>query len=287
MILMDNSFFSRNGDAVTSRFNAQIDAIISLSNYKLNENVESCVGLMTMAGRSTEIITTPINQINGITSKFNSISIDGHCDFVKSLSIAQLALKHRVNKNQHERVILFVASEIKERAEELFKVAKNLRRNNTALDIINICNSQNVRTLEQMIEIVNVDGNSHLVDFNAGTNTLSNVLRLSPVMGKSSNVPAPEFDEEVDPELEMVLRISLEEEKKRMEELARKQETSKMEIETEPSQPVDEERESLLKKASEIASQSVSQNPAASLKTKESLSEIMKDLKLDKPDKKE
>ena len=60
-----------------------------------------------------------------------------------------------------------------------------------------------------------------------------------------------------------------------------------MEIETEPSQPVDEERESLLKKASEIASQSVSQNPADSLKTKESLSEIMKDLKLDKPDKKE
>lgn len=56
----------------------------------------------------------------------------------------------------------------------------------------------------------------------------------------------------MDPELEMVLRISLEEEKKRQEELARQKKTEGMNIETEN----DEEKQKLLTEAEQIANNS-------------------------------
>ena len=51
MIIVDNSKYSRNGDILPSRFDAQVEAIGLLANAKLQENVESSVGLMSMGGR--------------------------------------------------------------------------------------------------------------------------------------------------------------------------------------------------------------------------------------------
>jgi len=47
-------------------------------------------------------------------------------------------MKHRINKNQKERVVVFVASDVNDKLENLFKIARNFRRNNTWMDIINI-----------------------------------------------------------------------------------------------------------------------------------------------------
>lgn len=74
-------------------------------------------------------------------------------------------MKHRINKNQKERVIVFVASEIKDKSENLFKVARNFRRNNTRIDIINVDCSSNLEVLNQMMEIINVEDESHLLDY--------------------------------------------------------------------------------------------------------------------------
>ena len=62
MIVMDNSVYSRNGDVIPNRFQAQLDAIGSLVTYKTNENMETSVGLMTMGGKSCQVLTTPTNQ---------------------------------------------------------------------------------------------------------------------------------------------------------------------------------------------------------------------------------
>ena len=51
MIIVDNSKYARNGDILPTRFDAQVEAISLLANAKLNENVESSVGLMAMGGR--------------------------------------------------------------------------------------------------------------------------------------------------------------------------------------------------------------------------------------------
>ena len=74
-------------------------------------------------------------------------------------------MKHRINKNQKERVIVFVASEIKDKSENLFKVARNFRRNNTRIDIINVDCPSNLEVLNQMMEIINVEDESHLLDY--------------------------------------------------------------------------------------------------------------------------
>lgn len=47
-------------------------------------------------------------------------------------------MKNRINKNQKERVVAFIASEIKDKETNLLKIATNFRRNNTRLDIINV-----------------------------------------------------------------------------------------------------------------------------------------------------
>ena len=50
MIIIDNSVYSRNGDVIPNRFQAQLDAIGSLITFKTNDNLETCVGLMSMGG---------------------------------------------------------------------------------------------------------------------------------------------------------------------------------------------------------------------------------------------
>jgi 26S proteasome regulatory subunit N10 len=289
MILLDNSSFARNGDAIPSRFQAQLDAASSVINYKTNDNMETCVGLMSIAGAGGQIYSTPTNEASAIYSQFNKIQIQGQAHFAKSLQIAQLALKHRVNKNQHERLIIFVASEIKDTPEELFVVAKNLRRNGVALDIINICNEQNLRVLEQIIEIVNVDDNSHLVNYQGGLTLLSDVLKTSGVFGRTGGAEDLGFQEEMDPELEMVLRISLEEEKKRQDEIDRQnrqptapQESRGMQIEHD-SNPKDEETAHLLSQAQDVINESQGQPKPQNefINDKEFIKEILKDLKID------
>lgn len=51
MIIIDNSQHSRNGDILPNRFDAQTEALALLANAKLQENLESAVGLMTMGGK--------------------------------------------------------------------------------------------------------------------------------------------------------------------------------------------------------------------------------------------
>lgn len=47
-------------------------------------------------------------------------------------------MKNRINKNQKERVVAFISSEIKDKEENLLKIAQNFRRNNIRLDLINV-----------------------------------------------------------------------------------------------------------------------------------------------------
>merc|ERR1712080_542870 len=50
--------------------------------------------------------------------------------------VAQLALKHRQNKNQRQRIIVLVCSPVKDSQAALVKLGKKLKKNNVALDIV-------------------------------------------------------------------------------------------------------------------------------------------------------
>lgn len=55
IVVLDNSKHAINGDILPSRFDAQTDALSMLAGSKLDENLESAVGLMTMGGRNVEV----------------------------------------------------------------------------------------------------------------------------------------------------------------------------------------------------------------------------------------
>merc|ERR1719301_293409 len=84
-----------------------------------------------------------------------------------SVAVAQLALKHRQNKNQRQRIVVFAGSPIVETPEALSKVGKKLRRNNVAVDIVAFGGAEqegNLEKLRALHKAVDLNGNSHFLE---------------------------------------------------------------------------------------------------------------------------
>ncbi|KAG8986178.1 hypothetical protein FRB90_004176 [Tulasnella sp. 427] len=229
----------RNGDYTPTRFSSQSDAVNVIFGRKTNANPENTVGLMTSGGKTPQVLVTPTTDIGKILSGLHGTQISGEADVITSLQVAQLALKHRQNKNQRQRIIAFVGSPIKPKAEEkaLVKLAKKLKKNNVAVDIVSFGSEDEIEdnetTLRAFIEAVQSGENSHLVTVPAGANLLSDSIVSSAILTGDSGVPGEfgggeasgaggqnnfEFgvDPSLDPELAMALRMSLEEEQARI-----------------------------------------------------------------------
>ncbi|KAJ1019974.1 hypothetical protein NDA16_004255 [Ustilago loliicola] len=230
MIVLDNSEWMRNGDYTPTRWEAQADAVSMIFDAKTNSNPESEVGLMTMAGKSPEVLATLTQDMGKILAALHRSKIAGNSDVATGINVASLALKHRQNKNQRQRVIVFVGSPVAQSEEDLIKLGKKLKKNNIAVDIVNFGeNAENEEKLSKFIEAVNSGENSHLLSVPAGPQLLSDIILTSPVLqeegGDSGAGPSGsgggsnnfEFgvDPSMDPELAMALRLSLEEEQAR------------------------------------------------------------------------
>ncbi|KAI8335690.1 hypothetical protein BC941DRAFT_377322 [Chlamydoabsidia padenii] len=227
----------RNGDYTPTRLVAQNEAVNLVFNRKTQSNPENTVGLMTAAGKSPEVLVTLTSDIGKILSALHSIKANGKSDFLTSIQIAQLALRHRQNRNQRQRIIVFVASPLDCDERTLVRLAKKLKKNNVAIDIINFGEeAENTVKLEAFITNVNNSDNSHLVSIPPGPHLLSDMLMSTPIIagedGASGNFSSGggdfEFgiDPNLDPELALALRISLEEEKARQEASVGKGESS-------------------------------------------------------------
>ena len=79
---------------------------------------------------------SPTENIGKILATFDGIRPDGVSELVGSLEIAQLALKHRKNKNGGQRIIVFIGSPISSNEPELKKIGALLKKNNIAVDVI-------------------------------------------------------------------------------------------------------------------------------------------------------
>ncbi|KRX85932.1 26S proteasome non-ATPase regulatory subunit 4 -like protein, partial [Trichinella patagoniensis] len=55
---------------------------------------------------------------------------------VSGIQVSQLALKHRQNKHQQQRIIVFVGSPIKHEKKLLETIGKTLKKNSVALDVV-------------------------------------------------------------------------------------------------------------------------------------------------------
>jgi len=100
-----------------------------------------------------------------VLNAMKTICLTGESDFITSLNIAQLTLKHRQNKNQKQRIIVFVCSPIKHSVEEITLVGKKLKKYNVAIDIISYGNvDENSGALKTLLDTVNNNNNSHIVE---------------------------------------------------------------------------------------------------------------------------
>jgi len=159
------------------------------------------------------------------------------------IKVAQLSLKHRQEKTQRQRIIVFVGHPIQTELEEFEDLGMRLRRNNVSIDVVNFANPDNIPKLEGLIQACDDGtGNCHFLDVPLGVAMITDVLISSPIIamdfggddgagqaqpgaqpGAPAGAPAAGagfadfggIDPNLDPELAMALRISLEEERAR------------------------------------------------------------------------
>ncbi|XP_015889728.2 26S proteasome non-ATPase regulatory subunit 4 homolog [Ziziphus jujuba] len=251
MICVDNSEWMRNGDYSPSRFQAQADAVNLICGAKTQSNPENTVGVLTMAGKGVRVLVTPTSDLGKILACMHGLEIGGDMNLAAGIQVAQLALKHRQNKKQQQRIIVFVGSPIKHDKKALEMIGRKLKKNSVALDIVDFGEEDDGKPekLEALLAAVNNNDTSHIVHVPPGPSALSDVLISTPVFtgdgeggsgfaaaaaaAAAGGVSGFDFgvDPNLDPELALALRVSMEEERARQEAAAKKaaEEASKQE----------------------------------------------------------
>ena len=183
-----------------------------------------------------ELRLTQTNEIGDLINSINNIHINGGADILTAVKVAQLSLKHRQNKSQRQRIVVFVGHPIEKGTEEDFEdVGLRLKKNNVSIDIINFANPDNVIRLEALVNAANKEGEEpktcHFLDVPQGVTHITDIMITSPILQPEDNGAGGEqligggadagagaaaglgFDPNMDPELAMALRLSMEEHK--------------------------------------------------------------------------
>ncbi|RMZ90662.1 hypothetical protein DV736_g2113, partial [Chaetothyriales sp. CBS 134916] len=164
MIVLDNSEASRNGDYLPDRFKAQSEALSLIFNAKTSANPESAVGLMSMAGTGPTVLNTPTTNFGALLQGIHTTKIKGYIHLGTAISVAMLALKHRANKAQRQRIVVLICSELDQKfgdkndtEKELVKLAKKCKKNNVSVDFVafgDATGSETRSVLEKFVEAV-------------------------------------------------------------------------------------------------------------------------------------
>ncbi|XP_019182710.1 PREDICTED: 26S proteasome non-ATPase regulatory subunit 4 homolog isoform X1 [Ipomoea nil] len=242
MICIDNSEWMRNGDYSPSRLQAQADAVNLICGAKTQSNPENTVGVLTMAGKGVRVLVTPTSDLGKILACMHGLEIGGEMNLAAGIQVAQLALKHRQNKKQQQRIIVFAGSPVEYDKKVLEMIGRKLKKNSVSLDVVNFGEEDEAKAekLEALVSAVNNNDSSHIVHVPAGPNNLSDVLISTPIFtgdgeggsgfaaaaaaASAGGVSGFEFgvDPNLDPELALALRVSMEEERARQEAAAKR-----------------------------------------------------------------
>jgi 26S proteasome regulatory subunit N10 len=181
---------------------------------------------------------TPTNDIGKLLSALGKALIGGLSDLQTSIQVAQLALKHRENKNQRQRIVVFVGSPIEDTQDNLVKLGKKLRKNNVLIDVVTFGEEGNSNDgkLGALVEAAGggesyvsikclckrwtlVLTSSHLVSIPNSQALLSDMIASSPILFDGENAAAggavegegmfDGVDPNMDPELAMVSGLDL------------------------------------------------------------------------------
>lgn len=225
-----------------------------------------------MAGTGPTVLNTPTTNFGAILAGLHETKIKGHARLGTAISVAMLALKHRANKSQRQRIVVLMCSELDQKfgdkndtEKELVKLAKKCKKNNVSVDFVafgDATDSETKLILEKFVEAVggaSGEGN-YLAVIPPGPGLLSDSLITTPIVSMGGDAGQGgggmdgletggdsggqgggfEFgvDPSADPELAMALRMSMEEEQNRMDRQRREegQNGDRMETITEEGQ---------------------------------------------------
>ncbi|KAH6723612.1 26S proteasome regulatory subunit S5A, multiubiquitin chain binding protein [Leptodontidium sp. 2 PMI_412] len=234
MVVVDNSESSRNGDYTPTRYEAQSDAVSLIFSAITQANPESSVGLMSMGGKGPEVLVTLTTDHGKILEGLHRTKskIRGGSHLATGIQIAGLALKHRQNKSQRQRIIVFTCSPIPDDEKSLTKLAKKMKKNTVSIDFVAFgeLDDDTTKKLTSFNENVKGGEGSHIAIIPPGPGLLSDQLVTSPILngdgasggGGGEGAGAAEnfefgVDPSMDPELALALRMSMEEEKARQD----------------------------------------------------------------------
>lgn len=207
-------------------------------------------------GTGAELLVSPTDDMGKILAALHGVptrgagdSASSGVDISASVQVASLALKHRRNKNGSQRVVVFVGSPLDEAIESrtLQRAGRQLKKNNVSIDVICMGEHEtNESRLQELVDAANGSGDGgertcNLVTIPAGV-LPSDVLVSSPIIGGGggggggAGMPGSPggaaaggggggdafaeyggIDPNMDPELAMALRVSMEEERARQE----------------------------------------------------------------------
>ena len=186
ILCLDNSDWTRNGDYLPNRYQAQISAANFIIENRIEANRENSLGIMTMAGKRVEMIATLTNDESRLLGSMSKVNLNGECDIYAALSISILCLKHRINKNQQQRIILFVGSPVRTKPEQLIAIGKKLKKYNVAIDIISFGHvEENRELLNTLLKEVNNSNNSSMLEVPLGA-YIMDTLFSSPILGNNA-----------------------------------------------------------------------------------------------------
>jgi len=203
---------------------------------------------MSMAGTGPTVLNTPTTNFGAVLAGLHETKIKGHVRLGTAISVAMLALKHRANKSQRQRIVVLMCSELDQKfgdkndtEKELVKLAKKCKKNNVSVDFVafgDAIESTTKSILEKFVEAVggsSGEGN-YLAVIPPGPGLLSDSLITTPIVnmgdmgqgsggmdgvetgaGGAGNGFEFGIDPSADPELAMALRMSMEEEQNRLE----------------------------------------------------------------------
>lgn len=253
MLCLDNSEYMRNSDYAPSRLLAQKDAVNLLCSRHIGadgtggSNAESTIGLLTMAGACVDVRAAPSRNRNLLYQAVDGIPVKGSSQIVKGVKIAQLALKHGIETKGVKRVVVFVGSPIQDNKRALKKVGKHLRRNNVSVDAVMMGDfPENEAKLRALVDTARTEDGPpcELMTIPPGVRPVD-VLRRTHLCGGAATGTAAAaaatatgtgtggaatgttggsnfeeyggFDPSVDPEMAQAMRMSMMEERERME----------------------------------------------------------------------
>jgi len=207
---------------------------------------------MNMGGSGPEVLVTPGTNVGRILAGLHQTKIKGSVHLGTAISIAILALKHRQNKNQHQRIVVFLCSELGlpggdkgDNEKELVMLAKKCKKNNVSVDFVafgDAVESVTKGILEKFVEAVggsSKEGN-YLAVVPPGPRLLSDAIITTPIvsmggtgegavgegfgdvnLGGAAGAGGAGFefdiDPNTDPDMALAIRMSMEDEQNRLD----------------------------------------------------------------------